>query len=69
MLAKRLIDKITGLSLMAIMKAIAIFLDGKTHKYKTNDTKDYISVYISKLFDIKFITDYFNKYPLQGIKF
>lgn len=68
-LGQRLNDKITGLSLLPVMESIATFLSGKVHSYKTIDKKDFLCVYISKLSDIKFIIYYFNKYPLQGIKY
>jgi hypothetical protein len=67
-LGQRLIDKVTSLSMLDIMKEISSFLSCELYTYKTKENKDYICINITSIERLKLIVNYFDKYPLLGTK-
>jgi hypothetical protein len=68
-LDQRLIDKKTSLSMESIMENIAQSLSCNLLTYKKSKSDDNIlSVYVSAIDKVKILVDYFNIYPLLGIK-
>jgi hypothetical protein len=65
---QRLHDEVTSLSLLSIMQEIAKFLSCNLNSYFTKQNKEFLCVNISGIEKLKFIINYFNKYPLAGIK-
>jgi Cytochrome c oxidase subunit III/LAGLIDADG endonuclease len=76
-LDQRFIDKVTSLSMFNIMEKLSIFLSCKLSTYKTPqgqragglDNNKVLSLNVTSIGNIKFIIDYFNKFPLLGIKY
>jgi hypothetical protein len=50
------------------MKEICTFLSGNFSIYHRAGSKEIISISLYKLEKIKVLIDYFNKYPLLGVK-
>jgi hypothetical protein len=50
------------------MQEIAKFLSGNVNKYITKQNKEFLSINISAIDKLTFVVNYFNKYPLAGIK-
>ena len=65
---QHLYDEITLSSLLPIMQEIAKFLSGNVNKYITKQNKEFLSINISAIDKLTFVVNYFNKYPLAGIK-
>jgi LAGLIDADG DNA endonuclease family protein/cytochrome c oxidase subunit III len=65
---QRLHDEVTSLSLLSIMQEIAKFLSCNLNSYFTKQNKEFLCINISAIEKLKFVIDYFNKYPLAGIK-
>ena len=63
-----LYDEVTSLSLLSIMQEIAKFLSGNVNTYITKQNKEHLNVNISAIDKLTFVVNYFNKYPLAGIK-
>jgi hypothetical protein len=63
-----LYDEVTSLSLLPIMQEIAKFLSGNINTYITKQNKEFLSINISAIDKLTFVINYFNKYPLAGIK-
>jgi autonomous glycyl radical cofactor GrcA len=50
------------------MQEIAKFLSGNVNTYITKQNKEHLNVNISAIDKLTFVVNYFNKYPLAGIK-
>jgi hypothetical protein len=67
-LDQRAYDKPTSTSMESFMNELASFLSCNLNSYKTAKDTEVLSLYVSSVNNIKFIVDYFNKYPLIGNK-
>lgn len=69
-LDQRLNDKMTSLSMLSIMEEIANCLscDVKTYNILKNDRTTMLSLTVTAIDKLKVVINYFNKYPLLGIK-
>jgi len=68
-LDQRSYDKPTASPMRPFMEKLALFLSCNLKSYTNNIGSDILSVSVSSIDSIKFIVDYFNKYPLLGDKF
>ena len=68
MLNQRSFDKPTSSSMRPFMESLASFLSCNLKCYTNNKNSEILSVYVSSLENIKFLVNYFNKYPLIGNK-
>jgi hypothetical protein len=50
------------------MESLALFLSCNLNTYTNNIGTEILSVSISSIASIKFLIDYFNQYPLLGVK-
>jgi hypothetical protein len=66
-LDQRFDDKITSLSMLSIMEELAQFLSCKLSVYSKDNAK-VLSLNITYIEKVKFVIDYFNIYPLLGVK-
>ena len=66
-LDQRFYDKKTSLSMEDIMNRLAQFLSCKLSVYESKNNK-ILSLNVVSIEKIKFVIEYFNKYPLLGIK-
>ncbi len=67
-LAQRLVDKISSLSLMPIMQKIADTFSCNLHKYNTNINKQYLCINVSAIEKLSLVINYFKNYKLLGVK-
>lgn len=67
-LDQRAYDKPTSTSMESFMNELASFLSCNLNSYKTAKDTEVLSLYVSSVNNIKFLIDYFNKYPLIGNK-
>jgi hypothetical protein len=67
-LNQRLFDKSTSSSMKPFMESLALFLSCNLTSYINNTNSEVLSVNVSSLDSIKFLVNYFNKYPLIGDK-
>lgn len=70
-LDQRSFDRPTSSSMLPFMEKLASFLSCNlnTYKIKTGSTEsEVLSLGISSIIKLEFIIDYFNKYPLLGVK-
>jgi len=68
-LDKRLYDKPTSFSMKPFMESLALFLSCNLKSYTNNTGSEILSIGVSSINSVKFLMDYFNKYPLLGNKF
>jgi hypothetical protein len=67
-LNQRLFDKPTSSSMKPFMQDLALFLSCNLKSYTNNTNSDILTVSVSSLESVKFLVNYFNKYPLIGDK-
>ena len=67
-LNQRLFDKPSSLSMKPFMESLALFLSCNLTSYTNNTNSKILSVSVSSLESVKFLVNYFNKYPLIGNK-
>ena len=67
-LDQRLYDKATSSSMEPFMEKLALFLNTNLKTYKNNTNSEVLSVSIQSIKNVKFLIDYFNKFPLIGDK-
>ena len=67
-LNQRLFDKPTSSSMKPFMETLALFLSCSLQSYTNNTNSDILTVNVSSLDSVKFLINYFNKYPLIGDK-
>jgi Cytochrome c oxidase subunit III/LAGLIDADG endonuclease len=67
-LDQRFIDKVTSLSMFNIMDELSKFLFCKLSIYETDNNK-VLSLNVTSIENIKLLIDFFNKFPLLGIKY
>jgi hypothetical protein len=67
-LNQRLFDKSTSSSMKPFMESLAWFLSCNLTSYINNTNSEVLSVNVSSLDSIRFLVNYFNKYPLIGDK-
>jgi hypothetical protein len=67
-LNKGLFDKPSSLSMKPFMESLALFLSCNLTSYTNNTKSEILSVSVSSLETVKFLLNYFNKYPLIGNK-
>ncbi|EUC39707.1 hypothetical protein COCMIDRAFT_41819 [Bipolaris oryzae ATCC 44560] len=67
-LNKRLFDKPTSSSMKPFMEDLALFLSCNLKSYINNTNSEILTVSVSSLESVKFLVNYFNKYPLIGDK-
>jgi hypothetical protein len=67
-LNQRLFDKSTSSSMKPFMESLALFLSCNLTSYINNTNSEVLSVNVSSLDSIRFLVNYFNKYPLIGDK-
>lgn len=67
-LNQRLFDKPSSLSMKPFMESLALFLSCNLTSYTNNTNSEILSVSVSSLESVKFLVNYFNKYPLIGNK-
>ena len=67
-LDQRVYDKPTSSSMEPFMNDLASFLSSNLNRYKTAKDTEVLSLYVSSVNNIKFLVDYFNRYPLIGNK-
>lgn len=68
-LDQRLYDKPTSSSMKPFMESLALFLSCNLKSYTDNKGSEILSIGVSSINSVKFLMDYFNKYPLLGNKF
>lgn len=68
-LDQRLYDKPTSSSMKPFMESLALFLSCNLKSYTNNTGSEILSIGVSSINSVKFLMDYFNKYPLLGNKF
>ena len=68
MINQRLFDKSTSSSMKPFMESLASFLSCNLTSYTDNKNSEILCISVSSLDSIKFLLDYFNKYPLIGDK-
>ena len=66
-LNQRLLDKPTS-SMKPFMENLALFLICNLKSYTNNTNSEILTVSVSSLYSVKFLVNYFNKYPLIGDK-
>ena len=67
-LNQRLFDKPTSSSMKPFMENLALFLSCNLQTYTNNKNTEILTVNVSSLDSVKFLINYFNKYPLIGDK-
>lgn len=67
-LDQRAYDKPTSTSMRPFMEDLASFLSCNLKSYTNNTNSEVLSLTVSNISNIKFIVDYFNRYPLIGNK-
>lgn len=67
-LDQRAYDKSTSTSMEPFMSELASFLSCNLNSYTTAKNSETLSLSVSSINNIKFLVDYFNKYPLIGTK-
>ena len=67
-LDQRLYDKPTSSCMKPFMENLALFLSCNLKSYTNNTGSEVLSLSISSIDNVKFIINYFNKYPLLGNK-
>ncbi len=68
-LDQRAYDKSTSSSMLPFMKKLALFLNCEVKNYNSNATNsEILSLSLASIHSIKFLKDYFDKYPLLGEK-
>jgi hypothetical protein len=68
-LDQRLLDKKTSLSMLDIMEKIAQFLHCSLLTFDTrNNSTKILSVSVTSIKEIKVLINYFDNYPLLGVK-
>ena len=67
-MAQRLFDKPTSCSMKPFMEDLALFLSCNLKSYTSNTNSEILIVSVSSLDSVKFLVNYFNKYPLIGNK-
>ena len=67
-LDQRLYDKPTSSSMKPFMESLALFLSCNLKNYTNNTGSKVLSLSVSSINSVKFLIDYFNKYPLLGNK-
>ena len=67
-LNQRLFDKPSSLSMKPFMESLALFLSCNLTSYTNNTNSEILCVSVSSLESVKFLVNYFNKYPLIGNK-
>ena len=67
-LNQRLFDKPTSSSMKPFMENLALFLSCNLQTYTNNKNTEILTVNVSSLNSVKFLINYFNKYPLIGDK-
>lgn len=67
-LDQRAYDKPTSSSMEPFMNGLASFLSSNLNRYKPAKDIEVLSLYVSSVNNIKFLVDYFNRYPLIGNK-
>jgi hypothetical protein len=67
-LDQRSYDKATSSSMKPFMENLALFLSCNLKSYTNNNGSEILSVSVSSINSVKFLIDYFNKYPLLGDK-
>ena len=67
-LNQRLFDKPTSSSMKPFMEDLALFLSCNLKSYTNNTNSEILTVSVSSLESVKFLVNYFNKYPLIGDK-
>ena len=65
---QRSFDKPTSSFMRPFMESLALFLSCNLKCYTNNKNSEILSVYVSSLESVKFLVNYFNKYPLIGNK-
>jgi len=68
-LDQRSYDKPTSSSMKPFMQSLALFLSCNLKSYTNNTGSEVLSLSVSSIDSVKFLIDYFNKYPLLGDKF
>ena len=68
-LDQRLYDKPTSSSMKPFMESLALFLSCNLKSYSNNTGSEILSIGVSSINSVKFLMDYFHKYPLLGNKF
>ena len=69
-LDQRAFDKPTSSSMLSFMEGLARFLGTTVKSYNSNKTHtEVLSLYVLSIDSIKFLIDYFNKYPVIGEKY
>ena len=68
-LDQRSYDKSTSSSMRPFMENLALFLSCNIKTYTSNTGSEILSLSVSSIDSIRFIINYFNKYPLLGNKF
>ena len=68
-LDQRFFDKVTSLSMLSIMEELAKFLSCKLSVYVGIKNNNILSLNVVAIDKVKFVIDYFNKYPLLGTKY
>ena len=67
-LDQRLFDKPTSSSMKPFMESLSLFLSCNLKSYTNNRNSEILSISVSSLDSVKFLINYFNKYPLIGGK-
>lgn len=68
-LDQRAYDKSTSSCMLPFMKKLALFLNCEVKNYNSNATNsEILSLSLASIHSIKFLKDYFDKYPLLGEK-
>jgi len=65
-LDQRLFDKPTSSSMKPFMESLSLFLSCNLKSYTNNTNSEILSISVSSLHSVKFLINYFNKYPLIG---
>ena len=66
---QRSYDKATSYFMKPFMESLALFLSCNLKSYTNNTGSEILSIGVSSINSVKFLMDYFNKYPLLGNKF
>lgn len=67
-LDQRSFDKPTSSSMKPFMESLSLFLSCNLKSYTNNTNSEILSISVSSLDSVKFLINYFNKYPLIGDK-
>ena len=65
---QRSFDKPTSSSMKPFMESLSLFLSCNLKSYTNNTNSEILSISVSSLDSVKFLINYFNKYPLIGDK-